>query len=216
MVMARQTNIGNRIAPLRFILFFAAMAAAAFYTWPRFPFSGTVLLSFDFAAAVFLLACLPLLNDQADAMRKAARENDANRVILLTLTVILSLVVLVAVADKLATGSIVTASEKLIVAATLLLAWAFANVVYALHYAHLYYGSVRGKGDAGGLDFPGARPEPDYSDFLYFSFTLGIALQTSDVCVTSPKIRRIVLGHCIGAFIYNLGVLALAINILAK
>lgn len=214
--MAATRTIGNRLAPLRFILFFAVLLMSAALLWPRYPMGGTLLLSFDLAASIFLLACVPLLRDQADAMRRAARENDANRLILLVVTVILTLVVLVAVADKLAASHIVTTTDKLLVAATLLLAWAFANVVYALHYAHLYYGSTGDGGDHRGLDFPGDRAEPDYGDFLYFSFTLGIALQTSDVCIVSPALRRIVLGHCIAAFIYNLGVLALAINILAK
>jgi uncharacterized membrane protein len=83
-----------------------------------------------------------------------------------------------------------------------------------LHYAHLYYSDEAG-GDHAGLDFPGKRREPDYWDFVYFSYTLGIALQTSDVCITSTRIRRLVVLHCIGAFIYNLGVLALAVNVLA-
>jgi len=214
--MARKKNVGNMIAPARFILFFVALIGAALFTWPRFPFSGTILLSFDFAAAIFLLSCLPLLKDQADAMRKAARENDANRITLLVITVLLSLVVLIAIADKLAGGHIVTGFDKAIVGVTLALAWLFGNAVYALHYAHLYYGATDDGSDLGGLDFPGDRPEPDYADFAYFSFTLGVALQTSDVCISSPAIRRIVTGHCLAAFIYNLGVLALAINILAK
>jgi uncharacterized membrane protein len=99
--------------------------------------------------------------------------------------------------------------------ATLVLAWAFANAVYTLHYAHLYYTADDGGEDMAGLDFPGGRKEPDYADFTYFAFTLGIALQTSDVCITSPGIRRTVTIHCIAAFVYNLGVLALAVNILS-
>jgi uncharacterized membrane protein len=96
------------------------------------------------------------------------------------------------------------------------LAWAGANMVYALHYAHLYYRSDANGSDRGGLEFPGDRPEPDYGDFLYFAFTLGVALQTSDVAVTSPAIRRIVLLHCLEAFIFNMGVLALAISALTR
>ena len=70
------------------------------------------------------------------------------------------------------------------------------TLVYALHYAHLFYTSDDGGKDLAGLIFPGDRSEPDYADFVYFCFTLGVALQTSDVAITSPRIRRVVIGHC--------------------
>lgn len=149
-------------------------------------------------------------------MRRAAADNDANRVVLLILTLILSLVILVTVAGELVGAEHPSVLEKLLIVVTLMLAWTGANMVYALHYAHLYYSTGPDGGDLGGLDFPGERPEPDYGDFIYFAFTLGIALQTSDVMVTSPAIRRIVLLHCLEAFIFNMGVLALAISALSR
>jgi uncharacterized membrane protein len=214
--MTATRTIGNRIAPPKIILFFGVLTAGALLGRSVLPPAHATMVAFDVAAGLFLLLCLPLLRHEADAMRKAARENDANRVVLLILTVILTLVILVTVAGELAGEGHPTPAEKLLVAATLVLAWTFANTVYAFHYAHLYYTGDDGGGDLGGLDFPGDRPEPDYADFLYFSFTLGIALQTSDVGIQSPRIRIIVIGHCVAAFIYNLGVLALAINILAS
>jgi len=213
--MARKRSPASRIPPRRFILFFvllvaAVPAASAFLNLPE-----AVMAGFDLAAAAFLASCVRLFNDEAGQMRKAARDNDANWVILLALTIILSLVVLVTVAGKLTTEEPLTIGGKALVVATLALAWAFANAVYTLHYAHLYYTADDGGKDLAGLDFPGKRPEPDYADFAYFAFTLGIALQTSDVCITSPGIRRTVTVHCIAAFVYNLGVLALAVNILS-
>jgi uncharacterized membrane protein len=100
------------------------------------------------------------------------------------------------------------------VVATLVLAWLFGNVVYALHYAHVYYqaGKDRG-GDAAGISFPETK-EPDYWDFVYFSFTLGMTFQTSDCDITAQAIRRISIGHCMAAFVFNLGVLAFTINAL--
>ncbi|MGU7624645.1 DUF1345 domain-containing protein, partial [Klebsiella aerogenes] len=95
------------------------------------------------------------------------------------------------------------------VVATLVISWLFSNTVYALHYAHLYYSSDGEGGDHGGLDFAGDAPEPDYWDFAYFSFTLGMTFQTSDTGVSSPRIRRVVLGQSMAAFVFNIGVLAL-------
>jgi len=214
--MAATRTIGNRIAPPRFILFLALLIGGLAAGLTRLPPAAALLTAFDLAAAIFLLSCLPLFNDKPEEMRRAARENDANRIVLLIVSVILSLVILVTVASELAVIKQEPTWKAALVIATLALAWGFANMVYALHYAHLFYSGTDGGEDLAGLDFPGQRQEPDYSDFVYFSFTLGIALQTSDVCITSPHIRRIVIGHCIAAFIYNLGVLALAVNVLGE
>lgn len=212
--MAVTRTIGNRVAPLRFILFFALLVggvAAAMTVMPR---AQAVMAGFDLAAIIFLLACLPLFGREANAMRQAARDNDANRVVMLILTIIISLVILVTVAGELVGTQQPGALEKLLIISTLALAWAFANMVYAVHYAHLFYTRGANGKDLGGLDFPGDRPEPDYADFVYFSFTIGVALQTSDVTISSAAIRRIVTGHCVAAFVYNLGVLALAVSVL--
>jgi uncharacterized membrane protein len=213
--MAATRTIGNRLAPPRFILFFILLAGGIAASAAVLPRAQAIMTGFNLAAIVFLIACIPLFRRKASAMRQTARDNDANRVVMLVLTIILSLVILVIVAGELVEADQMPGLEKLMIIATLLLAWAFANMVYALHYAHLFYTSDDGGKDLAGLDFPGNRPEPDYADFVYFSVTIGVALQTSDVMITSPTIRRIVTGQCLAAFVYNLGVLALAINILA-
>jgi uncharacterized membrane protein len=214
--MAATRTIGNRIAPPRFIIFFALLFAGVGIGVYLLPRAQAVMIGFDVAAAVFLLACIPLFRREATAMRQAARDNDANRVVLLVLSLILSLVILYTVAAELVGSHRPTVVEKLLIVATLALAWTGANMVYALHYAHLFYSSDADGKDRAGLNFPGDRPEPDYFDFVYFAFTLGIALQTSDVVVTSPAIRRIVILHCLEAFVFNIGVLALAISILTR
>ena len=214
--MAATRTIGNRLAPPRFLIFFVLLFVGIGTGLAFLPRAQAIMIGFDIATAVFLLSCIPLFRREAAAMREAASENDANRVVLLILTLILSLVILVTVAGELVGEPHPTVREKLLVIATLTLSWTGANMVYALHYAHLFYSSGSDGSDRGGLAFPGDRPEPDYADFVYFAFTLGIALQTSDVAVTSPAIRRIVLLHCLEAFIFNMGVLALAISILSR
>ena len=212
--MAATRTIGNRLAPPRFILFFVLLFAAVGSALIFLPRAKALMVGFDVAAAVFLLSCLPLFRHEADEMRDAARANDANRSVLLVLSFILTLVILVTVAGEMVGPKHPTAGGKLMIAATLALAWTGANIIYALHYAHLFYTSGEGEKDRAGLEFPGDRPEPDYADFVYFSFTIGVALQTSDVVITSPAIRRIVTGHSVAAFVYNLGILALAVSVL--
>src|SRR5262249_18264838 len=99
---------------------------------------------------------------------------------------------------------------------TILLAWLFMNTMFAVHYAHFFYGDAPGaaSGEAHGLDFPGCKP-PDYWDFLYFSFVIGMTFQVSDVQIESHSLRRIALAHGVLAFFFNVVVLALTINIIA-
>ena len=94
--------------------------------------------------------------------------------------------------------------------ATVALSWTFTHTVFTLHYANVYY---RQDDDGpGGLDFPGDR-EPDYRDFLYYSFVIGCAAQTGDVATTSVAMRYLSLVHGIVAFTFNTAILALTINV---
>jgi uncharacterized membrane protein len=99
--------------------------------------------------------------------------------------------------------------------AAVVIAWCLTHTAYTLRYAHLYYrdDDEDGAGD-GGLNFPGERP-PDYFDFAYFAFTVGMCFQVSDVTITSSVIRRAVLVHSVLSFAYNTAILALAMNLVA-
>ena len=163
----------------------------------------------------FIGSSAPLFRLGTSALRRAAAENDANRLMLLAVSFLLTLVIFAAIAAQLANPEALTIIDKVLFAATLVLVWTFGNAIYTLHYTHLYYSSDDGGKDRGGLKFPGTK-EPDLADFAYFAFTIGAALQTADVGITSPHIRRIVTLHCVIAFFFNLGVLALTINVLAS
>jgi uncharacterized membrane protein len=89
-------------------------------------------------------------------------------------------------------------------------AWALMHTGFTVRYAHLYY---RDDGDIGGLDFPG-REEPDYLDFAYFAFVIGMTFQTADVSISSRMIRRLALIHGVLAFGFNTLILALAVNLI--
>lgn len=96
--------------------------------------------------------------------------------------------------------------------------WLLIHTRFAFHYAHCYYNASqlqqRSKTD-GGLDFPGER-EPDYLDFAYFSFVIGMTSQVSDVVVTSRAMRRLIMVHGLLAFGFNVVVVALSVNIFAS
>ena len=206
-------GIGKRIAPPRFLIFSVLFPVAAAVLSPRLGAGRAVMAGFDGASLLFLLSLTPLLRrGEADQIREQAARNDANRAMLLAVTGVVMLVILVAVAKELQGRN--DALAVALVIATLAMAWLFSNTVYAVHYAHLYYGDRNGRpGDDKGLDFPHCD-EPDYWDFLYFSFTLGMTFQTSDVEIASRRMRRIALGHTMAAFVFNLGVLAFTINVI--
>jgi uncharacterized membrane protein len=97
-------------------------------------------------------------------------------------------------------------------ALTVIGSWLLVGVLYCFHYAHLYY---RAGNDRPPLRFPDEDLKPNYWDFLYFSFTIAVAVQTSDVAIASRTMRKLVLGHSVLAFFFNLLILGLSINIAA-
>jgi uncharacterized membrane protein len=212
------TTIGNRIAPARFILFVlvllvaAPLAAVALGDLvddpPRQAMAKGLMLGFDLAAGLFLASCLPLLRTgDTKTIRAHATANDANRAMLLAITLAVLAAILAAVAAETAGAAGIGFKTKLLIVGTLLTAWLFANTVYALHYAHLDV-------TEGGIDFPPETEPARYLDYVYFAFTLGMTFQTSDVAISSRRVRDVVTMHCLGAFVFNLGILAFTINVL--
>ncbi len=208
----RRRTIGNRVAPPRFLLFAAILVAGCALAIPQFGPRFGIMAAFDAAAVAFLLSCLPLFRHESHHMRAAARHNDANRIALLVITGAISLAILATIASVLVPPGMPQPERMALVLATLAICWLFANSVYALHYAHLFYGQHHGR-DAGGIEFP-QTPEPDYSDFIYFAWCLGMTFQTSDVTITTRAMRRAVTFHCLIAFVFNLGIIAFTINAL--
>jgi uncharacterized membrane protein len=98
-------------------------------------------------------------------------------------------------------------------ALTVIGSWLLVGVMYCLHYAHLYYTANK---NTLPLKFPEGHVQPNYWDFLYFSFTLSIAVQTSDVQIMTRNMRKLVLGHCLLSFFFNLVILGLSVNIAAS
>ena len=211
--MAEPRTIGNRIAPLHFILFAVVGIFAVAAAWAGLhEIRRAIMVGFDVAALLFLISVAPLLRTRQGAdIRAHARENDANRTVLLAITIVVMLVLFVAIAAE----SLRHSPEpftKILVIVTLVLAWLFSNTVYALHYAHLAYSDdVK----CSGLSFPGTD-EPLYWDFVYFAFTLGMTFQTSDVTISDQSLRRVVTLHALAAFAFNIGVLAFTINVLGS
>jgi uncharacterized membrane protein len=103
---------------------------------------------------------------------------------------------------------------ELLAEVTLLISWVFVQVIFALYYAHEFYGKNAGFNNSGFV-FPN-NPLPDYWDFIRFAFVIGMRIQVPRVQVTSKKMRRVVIVHCIVSVIFNTSILVLAILIVAR
>lgn len=96
--------------------------------------------------------------------------------------------------------------------ATVLGSWCVVGTMFAFHYARGYYRSPTARR---ALRFPDGEQEPDYWDFLYFSFTIAVAAQTSDISVMSRAMRKAVLAQSVLSFLFNAAIIGLSINIAA-
>ena len=180
-----------------------------------------LLVAFDLAAVVFLSAVWIVMARATTAdMRRRAQIEDEGRYVVLALSAAAAVAILLAITSQLQEirdpTSTATALRVTLAAVTILLAWFFMNTIFALHYAHFFYGDsdASAGAEARGLDFPG-RAEPDYWDFLYFSFVIGMTFQVSDVQIENHRLRRLGLAHGVLAFFFNVVVVALTINIIA-
>lgn len=210
------------LLPARFSLFLGLFALGTLLlTVEGTRWGQAVLGGFDLGALVFIASLWSLSRDNTHAqMRLHARQNDANRLAVLVISAMIMLVIVTALFVDLPHARSDTGYAKgvalILILASLVLAWLFSNLIYALHYAHIYYGGDRETG----LRFP--SPEhatlphcPNFWDFFYFSLTIGMAFATSDVTITSQRLRRVATVHGALAFFYNLVVLAFTINVTA-
>ena len=176
-----------------------------------------LLAGWDTGVAIYLVLIQWLMmRCNVDRIRRRAAEQDEGAFAILLLSIVATLASLAAIVIEL--GGLKQAphstTQVLLAGATILLSWAFVHTIFAIHYAHEYYGERR-DGKIGGLAFP-EDTKPDYWDFLYFSLVIGMTSQVSDVQVTSKVIRRVVSMHGVLSFFFNLTVLALTVNMVSN
>ena len=193
-------------------LLFLAVGAGS-YVWSRST-GLALLLGFDAAALVFLVLTARVFGQASPAsLHVRAKQQDVGRVGVLWSSVALSCMVLMALWVELhGENSPGGALAVLAAGATIVLAWLYMNMIFALHYAHGYYG--HGTGAHKGLDFPGTQ-EPDYWDFAYFALVLGMTFQVSDVQIVNRRVRRMALMHSVIAFFFNVFIIAISVNVAA-
>ncbi len=160
-----------------------------------------------------------VLMARADAteVREFAEQEDESATVVLMLVCVAASASLFAIILQLAGAKDLEGTEQLLhyvsTVATVLGSWFLVGTIFAVHYTRLFYNADR---DDPPLKFPGDTAQPDYWDFLYFSFTLSAAVQTSDVAVQQTAMRKVVLAHTVMGFLFNAVILGMSINIAAS
>lgn len=164
---------------------------------------------------LLLMGWLMLRADHARVI-KIANQEDEQGAIILAMFSIATVASLVAILLELSAKGLATdvrLLSYLLTGATIFGSWMFIGVLFTFHYSRMYYLSPE---NARTLKFPDNEQRPDYWDFLYFSFTIAVAVQTADVSVMSRSMRKVVLAQSILSFLFNLAIIGLSINVFAS
>ncbi|MCO6414864.1 DUF1345 domain-containing protein [Siccirubricoccus sp. KC 17139] len=174
------------------------------------PAPRAMLIGWSLGVAAWILATVNLMRQATPEMlRRRAEELDEGEGMVLAASLAAALASLVAVAWHLAAGRDAAAPRDVAIGLfTIGLSWVFVHLVFTVRYAHEYWQA------GGGLEFPGGET-PLFGDFLYFAFTVGMTFQTSDVQISARLLRQLTLVHALVSFLFNMVILATAVNLAA-
>lgn len=218
------TQYPNVYVNLLLAIFASGFASALFPAWLSLP--TRILALWDTGALCFLALTWMMMWEATPAtMRRQARRQDVSRLAILSLIIAAGCVSILAIGfllkDTKGASETIQILHLTLSILTIFGSWLLVHTIYALHYAHGYYQTDRQKDReteykdlAGGLDFPNDI-EPDYRDFLYFSFVIGMTSQVSDVQISSRSMRQLALIHGILSFFFNTAIVAMTINVVA-
>jgi uncharacterized membrane protein len=200
-----------------------AIGLISYYLQPLEWMQATrILIAWNISIWLYIIvATIFMLRATETTIRRQALLGDESRFVVLILSSLAAITSLAAIVIQL--GSVKDAHGLMkalhigLASSTIISAWTFIHLMFAQHYAHEFFIERLNQHNlpienAGGLRFPGTE-KPDFFDFLYFSFVIGVASQTADVEICCKPIRRISLAHCILSFFFNTTILALTINI---
>ena len=179
-----------------------------------------IVLAWDTGVAILLMLLTVMMwrTEPHETLRRARKEETSSIVILLV-TILTAAGALVDIGYGLPESKTLSRNLRIFVISQsvigVFLAWLLLHVMYSLHYAKLYYGEIDDN-DANafrkGFAFPGNKDVVDYWDFVYYSFTIAMCFQTSDVTIISPYMRRLTIFHAIVSYLFALAILGLLLD----
>ncbi len=194
----------------------AVVFAAAPWSWHWA--TRAVVTWIAYSASALLMTWYVILSaDPSEAAREACIQ-DSSRTAIFIFVVLAAIFSVFAVGAELGTAKgldrAYLAAHILFSLVAIFTSWSLVHTVFTMRYAHVYYNTPESDEAHGGLSFP-EEDKPDYLDFAYFSFVIGMCFQTSDVSITSRRLRRLVLVHSVISFGFNLAILGLSINMVS-
>jgi len=206
-------------------LFFSLFVAIVtlFFVRNQFSVPAVALITWiTFGMVVIIMDWVIILKAHPREIRKIAKLEDSSRTLIFLFVIVASVISLGAILFLLKStkghSEADVTGHVLLAMASVIVSWWLVHTLFSLRYAHLYY-SVDPDGDNkkpyGGLEFPNEK-EPDYLDFVYFSFVIGMTFQVSDVEISDKHIRRLAWMHGLIAFAFNTAIVALSINIISS
>ncbi len=213
-------NIFLRMHPLQRVLLSMGMVIVAFFVIRGYRLSGIIICAVlwnVFSISYIITSWIIFYTRSVEDIEKLANKEDGSRIFVLISVLVCSfasmftvLLLMLSAGESSGQGS-----GNIVLSITgIMTSWIMLHTIFTLHYAHLYYSKTKGNPTISGLDFPSEK-KPDYIDFAYFSFIIGMTFQVSDVTINSRLIRRTALAHSLLAFALNTFVVALTINLIA-
>jgi uncharacterized membrane protein len=206
----------------RLFIGLAVSAIVLFFIAGRHSTPAVILITWmSFALCVVILIWITILTSHPREVRKIAKLQDSSRSMIFLFVIVASIISMGAIVFllKLAKGqsSAVVTGHIVLSIAAVIISWWLVHTVFTMRYAHLYYDTDTDDGQpkkGGGLQFPDEL-EPDYLDFVYFAFVIGMTFQVSDVEISSREIRRLAWIHGLISFAFNTAIVALSINVIS-
>jgi uncharacterized membrane protein len=175
-----------------------------------------VLAGWDVCAATVLVVVWHVIRTSDSARTKLlAIKEDETRGTTRLLLVNAAVASLFAVAFLLGAAGRVRGGEQVFYIAlatvTVVVSWTIVNTVFTLRYADLYFAGI-----PEGIDFGGSTDEPDFRDFAYLAFTIGMTYQVSDTNLRNRSIRRLVLQHAFLSYVFGVVIVSTTVSLVTN
>lgn len=218
----KQGNIFLRMMPLQRFIISILLAAIVYLSMLSGDLEAIVRIIIGwgvFALSYIITSWIVFFGQKPAKIRELSKQEDGSRLYVFSLIIVASFGSLFTVLLLMLSQNEKDTPQAVFIpvaVSAMMFSWIMVHTIFAFHYAHLYYGDDTNDSTthAEGLEFPGEK-KPDYLDFAYFSFVIGMTFQVSDTAVTSRSIRRLVLLHGMLSFGLNTFVVALTINLVA-
>jgi len=219
---AEHPNFLFRLHGIHKMLISFAIATVVYFLIPFHPLGKLprILIGWDVFSFLLLgMTWIVFFTSDSHHIREESKTEDDSRTVIFFIVVIATFAGLFAVLQLLLSKQGSNHQKEIELPIAILgmaFSWLLVHTIFTIRYAHLFYGNDPDKPEThiGGLKFP-SESKPDFLDFAYFSFVLGMTFQVSDVEVTSKGMRRLALFHGMLSFGFNTVIVALTINIVA-